>query len=275
MSVQNLSRHFLEDHPLESAKVLETFPVDGLAGYFELLPIPVVANLLRYFLAPQAVACLLQMPLQRSASVIEHLGVDVAARFLRRMDGKDQLQLLNAVSGGFSARLRAVLRYPLGTVGQHMSPNIFLASETMIASEVFGAARNATSEIHGDIFIVDANQRLVGLVDVKNLVFADAATKVQQIMRSPDVVLNARTSIEQVKDHPKWQFREVLPVADHHTFVGVLKRSVLQDVVAGDQFQARKDVTVMDTLFEVADIFWEICINIVLPGTGYKEGRQK
>jgi len=276
MTINNLSEYFLQEHPRESAQVLEHFPSDILVRYFEVLPVAVVANLIRYFLPSQAVACLGGMEIGRAASVIEQLGTDSSARLLRRMKGRDQVTLLNAVSSGYAQRLRSVLRYPLGTVGQHMSPNIFIALASMLASEAINAARSASSELHGDIFIVDNDQRLVGVIDVKNLVFASPEIEVNKIMNIPDMVLNARTNLDSVKDHPKWQFKEALPVVDHkNIFVGILKRSVMFDALSTDQNQNRRDDNVMDTMMEVADLFWDICTNIVLPQTETRaEGRQ-
>ncbi len=276
MTINNLSRHFLEERPRESAKVLENFASDELVLFLEMHPDDLIANVVRYFMPGSAVACLMGMQVKKAAGILEQLGVDTAARLLRRMRSKDQLTLLNAVSGNYANRLKSILRYPAGTVGQHMSPNIFIASETMLVSDVFSAARHATSELQGDIYIVTDAQHLVGLVDVKNLVFADPGREVNEIMRIPDVVLNARTNLDYVKDHPKWRFKEALPVVDHNNmFVGVLKRSVMFEALSGDQNPNRSEETFMDTVMEVAGLFWDICTDIVLPKSETRpEGRK-
>ncbi len=274
--INNLSRHFLQEHPRESAKVLENFPANELVGYFATHPDDMVATVLRYFLPGSAVACLLGMESRRAADILEQLGMDTAARLLRRMKGHDQVTLLNALSASYAYRLRAVLRYPAGTVGQYMSPNIFSAAETMISSEIIGAARLTTSELQGDIFIIGEAQKLVGLIDVKQLVFADPTVEASKLMRQPDVVLNARSNIDYVKDNPKWRFKEILPVVDHNNvFVGVLKRSVMFEALAGDNNPDRVEETFMDTVMEVADLFWDICINIVMPKSDMRQEDRK
>ena len=276
MIINNLSRHFLEERPRESAKVLEHFASDELAVFLEKHPDELVASVVRYLMPGSAVACLLGMDVKKSAGLLEHLGVDTAARFLRRMNSKEQLVLLNEVSGGYANRLKSILRYPAGTVGQYMSPNIFIASETMLASEVISAARNTSSELQGDIYIVTDAQTLAGLVDVKNLIFTNQELKISEVMKIPDAVLNARTNLDYVKDHPKWRFKEALPVLDHNNiFVGALKRSVMFEALSGDQNLGRSEETFMDTVMEVADLFWDICTDIVLPKSETRpEGRK-
>ncbi len=264
--INNLSQHFLQEHPRESAKVLEGFPADELVSYFALHDDELVANVLRYFLPGSAVACLLGMETGNAADILDKLGIDTAARLLRRMKGHDQVTLLNALPAGYAYRLRSVLRYPAGTVGQYMSPNVFTAADTMLASDVIMTARHATSELQGDIFIIGDAQRLVGLIDVKHLVFADPGIEVSKLMRLPDVVLNARSNLDYVKDNPKWRFKEILPVVDHNNvFVGVLKRSVMFEALSGDHNPGHVEETFMDTVMEVADLFWEVCMNIVIP----------
>jgi magnesium transporter len=272
MTINNLSRHFLQEHPRESAKVLENFAPDELAAYFASQDEQVVANVMRYFLPASAVTCLLGIQTKQAASILERLGVDTAARLLRRMKAHDQVTLLAGVSATFAYKLRSILRYPAGTVGQYMSPDVFTTSETMTAAEVIATARNASSEIQGDIFVVGESHRLVGLLDVKHLMFANPEADISAIMRIPDVVLNARTNLVYVKDNPKWRFKEVLPVVDHNNvFAGVLKRSIMFEALAGDHNPDRTDDTFMDTVMHVADLFWDLCTDIVMP----KHGEQK
>jgi predicted transcriptional regulator len=108
----------------------------------------------------------------------------------------------------------------------------------------------------------------VGVVDVKSLVLASADEEVQQIMKIPDTVLNVRTNLEYVKDNPRWRFKEVLPVVDQkNVFVGVLKRSVLNEVLSGSQLQQDDGIDLMETVIDVADLFWEVCFSFIQQNT--------
>lgn len=264
--INNLSRHFLQEHPRESAKVLENFSADELANYFAQHDDDLVANVLRYFLPASAVNSLLGLDMKRAANILEQLGTDTAARLLRRMKAHDQVTMLSSLSAGFAYRLRSILRYPAGTVGQYMSPDVFTTADTMLVSDVIAAARHASSEIQGDIFILGESHRLVGLVDIKHLMFAESHVDIARLLRIPDVVLNARTNLAYVKDNPKWRFKEALPVVDHNNvFTGVLKRSIMFEALAGDHNPDRPEETFMDTVMQVADLFWDICTDIVLP----------
>jgi len=274
MKTSNLSEHFLQTHPRESAKVLEDFPADELAVYLQHLPNTTITGILRYFLPVHAIACLVRMEASRSAQILELLGIDAAARLLRNMHNIQRQKLLDALSTGFAYRLKTILRYPNGTVGQHMSPNIFMVRDAMLPAEIFDAARNATSELLGDIFIVNEIQHLVGIIDIKSLVFANQASEVKKIMRRPDVVLNARANLDYIKDNPKWQYCEALPVVDHNNLlVGILKRSVMHEAITGNESQNKDDENFIETVIDVAELFWDLCIGLIVPkGEANREG---
>ncbi len=266
MPLNNLSLHFLEKHPRESAKALQDFPAAELAEYFSALPDPVTANILACFIPADAIACLAKMEVSRAGRILEQMGVDVAARLLRSMQQEMQAGLIAAVSPGYAHRLKSVLRYPNGTVGQYMSPNIFVVSQDMHASEIFSAARNATSELQGEIFIVDDKQHLVGLIDIKTLISADPREEVQHLMISPEPAINARTNIDYVKEHPAWQDREALPVIDHnYMFVGVLKRKVMNEVLKITVDQDKEQTDLPGMLMTVVEMFWEIYAGLITP----------
>jgi Mg/Co/Ni transporter MgtE len=266
MAINYLSRYFVEQHPRESARILEKYSIDLLMKYLEELPDNDVANLVRYLSPDHAVSCLVALPVGRSAKILEHIGVDGAGRLLSRMKLNVQNTILSSMPSAVSRRLKLVLRYPIGTIGHYMSPDIYIANVDMLIGEIVVSAKSAGSELLDDIFIVDEQQVLVGVVAVKNLVFADADDEVKQIMNIPGTVLNVRTNLEYIKNHPRWRFKETLPVVDQkNVFVGVLRRSTLREVLSGQQAQERNDSGIMETVVDVADLFWEVCFSFIYP----------
>ncbi len=261
-----LSQNFLTQHPRESSKILEKYSSADLLEFFEPLPEGMVANLIRYLFPDLAVTCLIEFSEVRSAKILEHLGVDGASRLLGRMSANQQNKIINSMGRATSQNLRQILKYPIGTIGHYMTPNIFVASVNMLVGEVIDTAKSANSEILGDIFIVDEQQSLVGVVDVKNLIIADTNDEVQQLMKIPDTVLNVRTNLEYIKDNPRWRFKETLPIVDQkNIFLGVLRRSTMNEVLAGDQAKQENDMGVMETVIDVADLFWDVCFSAVYP----------
>ena len=268
MTINILSRYFLQEHPRESARILEKYTAEMLSQYFEELPDDLVAGLIHHLSPDLALSCLTELPTERSAKILVHLGVDDAGRILSRMKLNPKNTILSHMPATVSRRLKLILKYPVGTVGHYMSPDIFIATEDMLIGDLIRLAKSAESELLDKIFIVDHQQILVGVIDVKNMMLTDADKMVQQIMKVPDTVLNVRTNLEYVKSNPNWQFEEFLPVVDQkNTLIGVLKRSIMNEVLSDEQDQKINESGILETVFDVADLFWEVCSNFINPNS--------
>lgn len=264
MAINNLTRYFLEEHPRESARILASFSVETVVAFIETLPLADSVSLIRYLHTDMAINCLITLAPEQSARVLENLEVDTGARLLSRMKLSTRNRILGLIKSSHGYRLRQLLRHPVGTIGQFMSPAIFTATEEMTVAEVIKAAREASSELLSDIFILDEKGELAGVIDLRGLLLAEPAEELQQIMNIPDTVLNVRSNLEYVKNNPRWQFKEVLPVTDHNNhFGGVLKRSIMHEVLSSDYLKAQDDTPVMETVFEVADLFWDVCASMI------------
>ncbi len=128
------------------------------------------------------------------------------------------------------------------------------------------SARIGESELLSEVFVIDESYVLCGSVSLRDLMLADAEIKMNQIMVRPDSIINVRTDLAYVKDDPRWQNREFLPVTNQkNVFVGVLKRSSLFEALSSEYYQERRQVPLMETVVEVADLFWDICSNLIFP----------
>ena len=95
------------------------------------------------------------------------------------------------------------------------------------------------------------------------------------IMKKPDTVFNARASLGQIRDHPKWLHKEVLPVIDHSSvFIGVLRRSIMLDALETGQDPYGEKETVTGALLDIAELFWDACANLLVPDIDRKKTRQ-
>ena len=266
MSGSNLTIYFVEHHPREAALVLSSYSAEEIQEFLNQLPEKLIISLIRYLYPDLAVTCLIEMSSEQSAIILEQLGVDDAAKLLSRMKIKNQNKILASMSMVMSNRMTTVLRYPVGTIGHYMSPGVFIVLEDMPVSEVIHSAKNTNNEVLADIFIVNDQNILVGVVDMKDLMFADPDDTAQQLMKVPDIVLNVRSYIDHIKDNPRWRYKEALPVKDQkNAFVGVLKRSKLNDEVSNEKITTENNLDLMESVIEIADLFWEVCFSFMQP----------
>ena len=265
MNVNSISLYFLEEHPKDAARTLEQFDPASLAEYMASVPAKTAANVIKYIVPSISTECLKLMAIDKSSQIIMHLGVERASLLLRRMTGGIRDQFIHAMSPVFSNMTRLVLRYPEGTVGQVMNPNIFSVHQNMTVNEVINVIRNLNQLWHNEIFITDDKQQLAGVVEVRQLLITDGNQSMKMIMKSPGESIPARTRLESVKNKPEWHYRENFPVIDHMgVFIGVLSRTSVHEVMADTQAISEQE-ELTGTAMAIAELFWDACADMLTP----------
>jgi len=164
----------LERLPTEDAReILNGLPAPKVAAILSELPSKEAARLLEEFPEDQIVAWLQMLP--------SHVAADLADSFpaSRRKD------LLAALPPDQSAAVMALLRYPSDSAGGIMD-NRFIAmraDQTVEAclAELRASPRQRTDDVLY-VYVTDDARRLVGVVSLRELVFAPAERRLSEIM---------------------------------------------------------------------------------------------
>ncbi len=265
MTVNSLSLHFLQEHPRDAARTLEQFEPAELARYLELVPTIIAAEVLKFMIPSIAAECLKNMALNKSSPLIMQLGIERGSILLRRMRETMREQIISSTSPFFSNMARLVLRYPEGTVGQAMNPNVFSVHQDMSVSEVITAVRNSADLNCNQIFITGDQQEIRGVVEVRLLLVSDGKLSMKEIMHSPGNSVSARSSLASVYQSIAQEPREIFPVVDHHgAFIGILTRSALHEHLSGNVATGQDDKYAGAAL-AMAELFWETCADLLGP----------
>jgi magnesium transporter len=266
MNIESLSLHFLRDHPRDAARTLEKFEVDALSAYLAQLPVKSAAGVVQYIVPTIASVCLESMPHERAAAIIMHLDIERAAALLRRIQDVNREKLIRATSTIFANMVRLVMRYPEGTIGQVMDPDIFTVHQDMRVTEVITAVRNAEKQLQHEIFVINDRLRPVGIVAVKQLLISDGKEMMKNIMQPVGTTLAARTSLSVVQNSVEWEHRDSIPVVDHQdVLIGLLHR---RSLLAGTENKSSEEYAT--TALAVAELFWDTCAHLLLPMQNYK-----
>jgi len=132
------------------------------------------------------------VPVETAAQVVVRLPSDRATMFLRGTSKERREQILNSL--GFDGEsLRSRLRFPEGTAGALMDPSILSFPETLFVPEArsrIGAHPNRS--IHY-LYIVDGEQRLVGVLNNRELMLAPKSSRLKDIALREMTVLSPST----------------------------------------------------------------------------------
>ena len=265
MSINSISLHFLQEHPKDAARALEQFEPTYLANFLQQVPVPTAATVVKYLVPSIAAECLKNMEIDKSSQIIMKLGVERAALLLRRMKTGFQMQFIRAMTPLFANMTRLVLRYPAGTVGHVMNPNVLTVHADMTIKDVTGVISNSEELSHNEIFITGDRQELRGIVDIRQLLTNDDKQSMKQIMRAPGRYIPARSTLDSLRNHSDWNLEENIPVIDHlGEFIGVLDRKTIHESLFG-KTTAGHDDDISRTAMDLAELFWHACAHLLAP----------
>ncbi len=194
-------------------------------------------------LAPApAVAVLTALPLNAAAGLLRRLNVDVRDRTLVHAPAE------------FTITLRRLLQYPEGTAGALMETRALSLPGDVRVSEARTRVRRALHSLLFYVYVVDREQRLIGVLNLRELMLASPKTMLSSAMRPHVLRLPARADLTAIVAHPGWRDFHVLPVVDDSgTFIGVIRYETLRRL---EDTAAQPASEAISTMLRLGELCW-------------------
>jgi magnesium transporter len=133
-----------------------------------------------------------------AAEIVEELDDDDAADILGELDPTRQEQILSAVED--RTEVDQLLRYDEETAGGRMTTHMVTVPDTATAGQALEEIRRQAEEVEDfyQVFVVDANRRLVGTLPFKDLVISKPDRPVREFMTEADIFVTPELDQEEV-----------------------------------------------------------------------------
>ena len=177
------SRHL---HPSDLSDVLASLEEDLRLRLVQALPAEVVSQALAEMEEeehPEDVLAALQP--EQAADIVEELEVDDAADIISELPVQQAARILAYVAG--RADIERLLRYDEESAGGLMNPHAVVVREGVMAADAIDEIRRQAEEIEEfyQIYCVDDEDRLTGILPIQRVVVAKRETPVKEIMEPP------------------------------------------------------------------------------------------
>jgi magnesium transporter len=135
---------------------------------------------------------------ERAAEIVEELEDDDAADILRELEPHTQERILQEVED--RTEVERLLRYDEETAGGRMTSHLVTVRHTATATEALEAIRRQAEEVEEfyQVFVVDADRRLVGILPFKSLVVSRPERPISEFMAPADIVVKPDLDQEEV-----------------------------------------------------------------------------
>jgi len=251
-----LVEHYAGTYPDEISRALERLdPVDA-AVVVSALPPERAAALLPHLAAGRASRVIGDLPLDVASAIIGPMRIDAVAALLRRMDPAAVSRLLDVLPAEQARGTRLLLAHAPGTAGAVMNAHVFTVPAAATVADARRLLETAPEHLYYYVYVVDAEHRLAGVLDIAELMQAPPGEPVRAIAR-PDVTwLSADAPLESVFAHPGWRTLDAIPVVDAgRRLLGVLRHRRMRELQEQSRPILGDDRTVR-TVMALGEIYW-------------------
>jgi magnesium transporter len=162
---------------------------------------------------------------------------------LARMDEAERERCLDPLDEALRAELRALMEYPPETAGSLMDPRVTSFRPDTTVAEVVDRLRRFRNRRIQDVFLVDADGRLVGAVPLQDVVLAQPGDRLEGLAADASVSVQAVSSRDEVIETFETHRVATLPVVDFDgRLLGVLRQ---RELIQAAQENAAADAVTM------------------------------
>ncbi|GJL79530.1 MAG: magnesium transporter MgtE [Nitrospinaceae bacterium] len=196
--VEALNRRFLSDHPAEAALEIEAMSPEEAAHQLVHFPVktlfPVIENLTPGFSAN----LFSHIPEDKLKKLLPEMNPTFLVTVLGQMDSDRRKKYISLVGTAVQRELLSLMDYPENSAGRLMDTQMGLFRESMTVAQGLKWLRQMKKSKSRDLFLIDSDNRLSGIVDLQDLIFADYHKVLKEFSRPITAVVNPLTPREEV-----------------------------------------------------------------------------
>lgn len=198
-----------------------------------------VAELLAELEPIEGASLLLRLTRVRAADVVEEMDPDDAADLMaaaREVDEQAVVDILTEMHPEEAGDLHELLAYPEDSAGGIMTTRVVTVRPDLTAAEALAAVRRLAQEGRTEtvyyLYVTEADQRLVGVLSLRELVLAHPNTPISGVMRRNFAAVRPEADQEEVARLLTDKHLLALPVVDAQgRLLGIVTNDDIEDVL--------------------------------------------
>jgi CBS domain-containing protein/sporulation protein YlmC with PRC-barrel domain len=231
-----------ELHPADIAEVISQVGPRERAAVLAALNASLAADTLQEMEEDLRSAALQEMPLDRAAQVLEHIEADEAADALSHLPDTLAQELLTRLPSKREQDLRRLASHPEHTAGSLMTTDFVMLPRKATAGKALAWIRRERPEQHmmTYLYVVDVEERLVGVVSLRDLVLAAPDDQMTTFMEDDLVEVTADVDEEEVgRIMTKYDLLAIPVVDEGRRLLGIVTLDDALEAVVPDDWKQR------------------------------------
>lgn len=234
-SDRNELRRALESiHPADVADLLADLSPDQFVALFDALPDDIASEVLDETPALVRQALVERTDDRRLGDLLSILPEDDAAAFLSGLRPRSAERLIAMMRGTRAAKVRELLAYEPESAGRLMVGKVAVLQKEWSVADAFDYLRSLGSESETlyYLYVLDHEERLVGVVPLRQLLLAQPDVQVSSLMRTDLITVPATADREELADRiARYDFVALPVVGSDDRLLGVVTVDDALDVL--------------------------------------------
>ncbi len=223
--------------PPEAAAALDELPATQLGLALTLLGDGRLADLLENMAPADAARLLLKLGRDEAADVLEEMDPDDAADVVQEITAEQAEAILDEMQAPDARDVRELLAYPPQSAAGMMTTDVVTVSPELTAREALARIQQVAREAETIyyVYVTDADGRLQGVLNMRDLVLAPPDTPISAITRRDIVTVRADADQEVAARRLADRGLLAIPVVNaEHRLLGIITSDDAADVLEAE-----------------------------------------
>ena len=213
-------------HPADLADILEDLDESSRKQIFESLDEDLAADTFEEIEDEYKGSIIKDLSETKTAELLENMGNDEIADLLEELDEEDKEKVLVNLEQDDAEEVKELLQYEEETVGSIMSKEFISFGLNVTVLETIEILREMQpdEEVMYYIYVTDEEDRVQGIVVLRDILLSDSNTKLKDIMEENITTVNHDAEIEEVIEKAaKYDLLSTAVVDDEHRLIGIVQ----------------------------------------------------
>lgn len=237
----------------DAAELINELPLEDAVLTISFMPLEEAVAVMNEPSCDRRPRLIQEMDVPRAAAIISEMYSDERVDIIRKIDSEYREKLIPLLPKSITEEIKLLIQYPPTTAGGIMSTEFVRLSPESSLGEALNHIR-ATSKKRAHIYsayVLDDDNRLIGAISLRDMVIANPAKSVQDVMRKYPISVHCLEDQEKVVQKlSKYNLLAVPVVDDHNCVLGFVTVDDALDVLTEEQTEDIQKLGGMEALDE-------------------------
>ncbi|MCH5324253.1 MAG: magnesium transporter [Eubacterium sp.] len=223
----------LEDyHANDLAQAMESIDIQERKKLYRICTVEMLAEIFEYL--DEAGTYLNEMDMQKAAAVVSEMETDTAANILREIEKEKRTAIIELLPQEIRQEIQLIATFDDDEIGSRMTTNCIVIRENLTIKQAMSELISQAKENDNitTLFVIDETGEFYGAIDLKDLITADAADPLDELIQTSFPYVYAHELIDDCIERLKDYSEDHIPVLDNsNQLLGVITAASIIEVV--------------------------------------------